>query len=195
MPRDLVNAEIENIRRAGVEIRTSSPVGVKGVPLESLMQQGFKAIFLAVGTKRKRELRLPGGEPVGFAIGEIPDLSFLEDSPLKQSCKNVIETDPQTLKTNVEGVFAGGDMVHGPTSVIQAVASGRRAAFSIHKYLSGETHETGDAEPLTIGIDAVNVDRFKKRRRQESPKTGAYDENTAMREADRCFQCGMFPKK
>jgi dimethylglycine catabolism A len=195
LPRDLVNAEIENIRRAGVEIRTSSPVGVKGVPLESLMQQGFKAIFLAVGTKRKRELKLPGGGPVGFAVGEIPDLSFLEDSPLKRSSKNVIETDPQTLKTNVEGVFAGGDMVHGPTSVIQAVASGRRAAFSIHKYLSGETHETGEAEPLTIGIDAVHVDRFKKRRRQESPKTGAYDENTAMREADRCFQCGMFPKK
>ncbi|MCJ7596685.1 MAG: FAD-dependent oxidoreductase, partial [Desulfobacterales bacterium] len=195
LPRDLVNVEIENIRKAGVEIKTNNPVGGKGISLEELRRQGFKAIFLAVGTRRKRELKLPGGEKVGSAFGEIPDFSFLEGSPLKTSSKKMIETDPHSLMTNIKGVFAGGDMIHGPTSVIQAVGSGRRAAFSIHQYLSGESLETSKTEPSTLGIDAMNVGMFKKRGRQKTPRAGAYDEDAALSEADRCFQCGMFPKK
>jgi 2,4-dienoyl-CoA reductase-like NADH-dependent reductase (Old Yellow Enzyme family) len=194
LPRDLVNAEIENIRKAGVEIKTNSPLGEKGLTLEAI-RKGFKAVFLAVGTKRKGELKLPGGETVGSTFGEIPDLSFLERNPLKTSFKNRIEADPHSLKTSINGVFAGGDMINGPTSVIQAVASGRRAAFSINKYLSGEGLDTGGAEPSTIDIDTINVGMFKKRSRQIAPKTGSYDENAALSEADRCFQCGMFHKK
>jgi len=195
LPRDVVNSEIDNIRKAGVEIKTNSPVGRKGIPLEALMRQGFKAVFLAVGTKRKREMKLPGEETVGSAFGEIPDLSFLEGSPLKTSSNNVLETDPHSLTTNINGFFAGGDMINGPTSVIQAIGSGRRAAFSIHKYLSGESLETSETEPSTIGIDAINIGMFRKRGRQKAPRAGAYGEDAALSEADRCFQCGMFPKK
>ncbi len=162
--------------------------------MKTLMQNGFRAVFLAVGTKRKRELRLPGGKTVGSVFGELPDLSFLPSRPPKTSSRNVIETDPHSLKTNISGVFAGGDMIHGPTSVIQAVGSGRRAAFSIHHYLSGERFEMGKAEPATIHIDAVNVEMFKKRGRQKVA-AGTYEENVALIEADRCLQCGMFPKK
>ncbi|MFH1488857.1 MAG: FAD-dependent oxidoreductase, partial [Pseudomonadota bacterium] len=195
LPRDLVNAEIENIRKAGVEIRTNCPVGAKGLSLEDLARQRFKALFLAVGTKRKRELKLPGGGKVASAYGDIPDLSFLEGGPIKRISKTGIETDPHSLATNVEGVFAGGDMINGPTSVIQAVASGRKAAVSIDQYLRGETLDIQKDAPAIIGIEAVNIEMFKKRGRKKIPQTGAYDEESALSEADRCLQCGMFPKK
>lgn len=190
LPRDLVNAEIENIRRAGVEIRTSSPVGEKGLSLEDLRRLGYKVLFLAVGTKRKRELKLPGGGEVSTVYGDIPDLSFL-----KGDWGAVIETDPDTLMTNLDGVFAGGDLVNGPTSVIQAVASGWKGARAIDQYLRGGTLNIQKEESSIIGIDAVDTGMFKKRGRKEIPERGVYEVNAALSEADRCLQCGMFPKK
>jgi len=190
LPRDLVNAEIENIRRAGVEIRTNSPVGEKGLSLKELRGMGFKAIFLAVGTKRKRELKLPGGEKVSATYGEIPDLSFL-----KGDLGTAVQTDPETMMTNVDGVFAGGDLVNGPTSVIQAVASGWKGARAIDMYLGGEKSEIPKDVPSVIGIETVDVGMFKKRGRTEIPQGGLYSLDSALREADRCLQCGTFPKK
>jgi NADPH-dependent glutamate synthase beta subunit-like oxidoreductase len=178
-----------------VEIKTSSPVGKKGIALEDLQQQGYKALFLAVGTKRKRDLALPGGEKVVAAFGEIPDLSFMEGASLERSLKNKVKTDPDTLMTTVKGVFAGGDMINGPTSVIQAIASGRKAAISIDRYLKGEGPGYDEAEPATIGFGAIDRGMFKRRDRQAVREDGSYDEGAAVSEADRCFQCGMFPKK
>ena len=195
LPRDLVEREIENIKREGVEIKTSSPVGKRGIALEDLQQQGYKAVFLAAGTKRKRELALPEGEKVAVAFGEIPDLSFMEGASLERSSKNKVNTDPDTLMTTVKGVFAGGDMINGPTSVIQAIASGRKAALAIDQYLSVKGLEYCRAEPATIGIEDIDTGMFKKRPQQEVPKEGGYSEDAALSEADRCFQCGMFPNK
>ena len=46
--------------------------------------------------------------------------------------------DENTLSTNIPGVFAGGDFTTGPTFVIRAIASGRRAALAINGYLQGD---------------------------------------------------------
>jgi hypothetical protein len=105
------------------------------------------------------------------------------------------DVGPHTLATNLKGVFAGGDMINGPTSVIQAVASGRKAALSIDKHLRGENIEIQHDEPSIIGIEAIDVEMLKKRGRKRIPERGVYDEDAALAEADRCFQCGMFPKK
>ncbi|MBN2126261.1 MAG: FAD-dependent oxidoreductase, partial [Deltaproteobacteria bacterium] len=190
LPRDLVHTEIENIRRAGVEIRTNSPVGEKGLSLEALRGKGFKAVFLAVGTKRKRELRLPGGEKVSSVYGDIPDLSFLKDDG-----GAALRTDPDTLMTTLDGVFAGGDMVNGPTSVIQAVASGWKGAHAIDRYLSGAKPGFRKDAPSVIGIESIDMGMFKKRGRSAVPEGGVYGSEAALSEADRCLQCGMFPKR
>ena len=50
--------------------------------------------------------------------------------------RGCVKADPVTLETSVKGVFAGGDAVSGPASVIQAVAAGKRAAESIARYLN-----------------------------------------------------------
>ncbi|MCU0581659.1 MAG: hypothetical protein MUF26_04285, partial [Syntrophales bacterium] len=113
----------------------------------------------------------------------------------------------QTLATEMDGVFAGGDLVRGPASVIEALADGRRAASAIHSYLTGEPlPEEGEA--LTIGGESIDLNHYKKRPRVSSPTLPVPDrlagfpevetglgKQEALMEADRCLQCGMFPKK
>jgi len=195
LPRALVRKEIDNIIKTGVEIKLNSAIGKNGLTLDGLRQQGYQAIFMAVGTHRKRKLKIPGDEAATAAIGEVPDLSFLDENSFEMTPKNTIKVKTHTLETGVIGVFAGGDMVNGPTSVIQAIASGRKAALSIAKYLRGESLDEEAPVLNTIGIEDVDTAMFKKRDRQTMPKKEGYTEGAALIEADRCFQCGMFPKK
>ncbi len=78
-------------------------------------------------------------ENIIVSIGQAPDMSFLpEDSQLERALWGSLVVDENTLSTNVPGVFAGGDFTTGPTFVIRAIASGRRAALAIDKFLSGD---------------------------------------------------------
>jgi NADPH-dependent glutamate synthase beta subunit-like oxidoreductase len=74
-----------------------------------------------------------------LAIGQRADLSFLKDSDqIAVTPGGTIRVDPATLATSSAGVFAGGDAAFGPRNLIEAVANGKRAARSIHEYLSVE---------------------------------------------------------
>jgi len=79
------------------------------------------------------------------AIGESPDLSFLPEE-IEVSEQNTILVDPVTMTTNLPGVFAGGDVVSGPATVIEAIAAGKRAALSIRRYLKGQDTKGGEIE-------------------------------------------------
>ena len=72
------------------------------------------------------------------AIGQRPDTPFVKDGEVKLNNSGTIVADPRTLATGRPGVFAGGDAVTGPKTVIWAVAAGQRAATSIKRYLQGE---------------------------------------------------------
>ncbi|UCF65874.1 MAG: FAD-dependent oxidoreductase [bacterium] len=76
------------------------------------------------------------------AIGQKPDLEFAtRDSKLvniKQTRWGTLEVRPEIMETNIAGVFAGGDVVLGAATAIEAIADGRKAAEAIHKYLTGE---------------------------------------------------------
>jgi formate dehydrogenase (NADP+) beta subunit len=72
-----------------------------------------------------------------LAIGQRADLTFLEESDgIALTPGGTIKTDPATLATSAPGIFAGGDVAFGPRNLIEAVANGKRAARSIHEYLS-----------------------------------------------------------
>jgi len=74
-----------------------------------------------------------------LAIGQRADLSFLSaDDDVALTPGGTIKVDPQTLATTAPGVFAGGDVAFGPRNLIEAVANGKRAARSIHEYISGQ---------------------------------------------------------
>jgi len=94
-------------------------------------------------TGRRRPLPVDGSEftieldAVITAIGEIPDLSLLPKEVDTTEAKT-IAVDLITMETTLSSVFAGGDAVLGPATVIEAVVTGKKAAASIDRYLRGE---------------------------------------------------------
>ena len=76
------------------------------------------------------------GETVIVAIGQAPDEEFVNGLRVQLTADGWVKADPETLETSIAGVFAGGDIVHGPRMAIDAVADGKKAALSIDRYLS-----------------------------------------------------------
>jgi NADH-quinone oxidoreductase subunit F len=150
-----------------------------------------------------------GEEEIAFttvlvAVGEEPDPSILpEGAGIQLSAFAGISADRRTLSTGRAGVFAGGDVVSGPKTIIDAVAAGRRAAGSIHEYLSGA--KNGERKILaavryaTARERELNLDlEVRERARAPLPvyEAGSFTANqrgfdaaTARSEAARCFRC------
>ena len=138
------------------------------------------------------------------AIGEEPDPSILpEGAGIEVTATAAIATDPGTLATGRPGVFAGGDVVSGPKTIIDAVAAGRRAAGSIHGYLAGvpdgEAAVMAAVRYRTATADALPLDlAVRPRARAPLPlfEPGSFaatqqgfDPDVARAEAARCFRC------
>jgi NADPH-dependent glutamate synthase beta subunit-like oxidoreductase/Pyruvate/2-oxoacid:ferredoxin oxidoreductase delta subunit len=138
------------------------------------------------------------------AIGEEPDPSILPPGTgIEVSAWAGIVADPRTAATGRAGVFAGGDVVSGPKTIIDAVASGRRAAAAIHEFISGATD--GEAEIFRIvryrtrpeaglSLDLGERPRARTALPMLDPATlrtrhPGFDEATARAEAARCFRC------
>jgi hypothetical protein len=127
---------------------------------------------------------------------------------LKVGKGNTIEIDQNTLMTSKPGVFAGGDAVLGPASVIQAIQAGRCAASSIDKYLGGRgdiSEKLAKKHIFNSKVHACTVDPAFQDRSQATmrclevaERCGSfkevelgYDENGAVSEAQRCLQCAF----
>jgi len=102
---------------------------------------------------RRRPVPIEGSEFVTefdtiiLAIGEVPDLSLLPKE-IETTGGETIAADPFTLQTSLPGVFAGGDVVLGPATVIEAIAAGKRAAASMDRYL-----RTGEKSEFMAGVN------------------------------------------
>jgi NADPH-dependent glutamate synthase beta subunit-like oxidoreductase len=95
-------------------------------------ETGRKKAFPVEGSEFRRE-----ADMVILAIGEAPDLTFLpKDVELNED--GTVWVNPITMETTLKGVFAGGDAVSGPASVIEAIRDGKRAATSIEDFLKTE---------------------------------------------------------
>lgn len=90
---------------------------------------------------RRRPVPIEGSEftievgTVIIAIGQRPHIKFISDGKIDITGRDTIAADAKTTKTNKKGIFAGGDCVTGPASVVEAIAAGKRAAHSIDEYL------------------------------------------------------------
>jgi len=81
---------------------------------------------------------LVGADHIIPAIGQAPDFDLLgDDHGLEVSRWNLLTVNPETLQTNRPGIFAGGDVITGPATVVEAVAAGKKAAKYIAEYLQG----------------------------------------------------------
>ncbi|MHB0968919.1 MAG: FAD-dependent oxidoreductase [Thermoanaerobaculia bacterium] len=94
-----------------------------------------------------------------LAIGQRADLSFLKDEDgIALTPGGTIKIDPETLATSAPGIFAGGDVAFGPRNLIEAIANGKRAARSMHRFLSSESAAT----TANIDIEKIPTRRFAR---------------------------------
>jgi heterodisulfide reductase subunit A-like polyferredoxin/glycine cleavage system H lipoate-binding protein len=139
------------------------------------------------------------------AVGQEPDLQWLgKDHGLEVSKWNLMVVNPETLQTNRPGIFAGGDVISGPATVIEAVDAGKRAAKYMAMYMRGETLPTEWQEEAPIGTHWSDIaeDVTPEKRLQiptlpvEKRLSGfqevnlVVDESAARQEAERCLNCG-----
>ena len=142
------------------------------------------------------------------AVGETPDIASLGNTAFVTSEKGALISHAFSKATNVPGIFACGDVATGPATVIEAIAAGTRAAVGVDLFLKGEDLDYEEPGTTAIPIEDVEMSWFKKREREAMPslalekRAGTFDEVelgytelAVMAEADRCFQCGLFPNK
>ncbi|MBP1707711.1 MAG: hydrogenase, partial [Chloroflexi bacterium] len=134
------------------------------------------------------------------AIGQRPDIP--PEFGLSTGPGNTLKIDPETLATNRAGVFAGGDVVSGPASIIEAIATGRQAAISIDKFLGGKGIIEEKLAPPEGAIAPLEETGEKPRpvmpelspkRRKTSFKQVelGYSTEKAVEEAKRCLRCDL----
>ncbi|MBN1104054.1 MAG: FAD-dependent oxidoreductase [Deltaproteobacteria bacterium] len=136
------------------------------------------------------------------AIGQMGDLSFAKKEAIPLTGRGGLEADPLTLQTSLEWVFVGGDAFYGPKSVVEAVACGKEAAESIHRYLNGmdlkegrvqdwgyeKPDITGETRSPRTAMSKISLD-MRKGNFQEIAL--GFSEEEARTEAGRCLKCGI----
>ena len=202
---EVEGAEQEGVRleclAAPVEI-ASEDGHVVGVKCRSMTLGAFDRSGRRSPTARGDGTYIVKADQVIAAIGQSLDPGEIVDGiPLKLNDLGFIEANAVTGRTSVEWIFAGGDAVTGPSSVVTAIAAGEKAAVGMDAFVSGEAHPfwrkdktvdtffDPDAEPvdyLRARIRRVPVDKRRNNFREvERP----WPENIAIREARRCLRC------
>jgi len=142
------------------------------------------------------------------AIGEKPDLSLIKGVSIDTTESGTVVVDPASNQTSRPGVFAGGDCVTGPATLIEAIAAGNRAAKNINQYL--RSGAVAPSEDYVIESWFHDVARSRERvggivapsGRQSPEELATLDRKqnfneveqclspeAAAREAERCLRC------
>ncbi|MBE3571733.1 MAG: FAD-dependent oxidoreductase [Moorella humiferrea] len=143
-------------------------------------------------------------DTVILAIGQAADLSFLKEDGSITTSRGLIAADPVTLATAIPGIFACGDVVSGPASVVEAVAGGHEAAESVKRYLEGKDLAAGRRKEKQPRLDPPpNVVPFPGKRQKQAMATASerirdfrevyqgFTPEEAIQEAKRCLNCGI----
>ena len=149
-------------------------------------------------------------DTVIMAIGQTSDLSWIRpEDGIAVTPRNTISVDPATLATSAPGVYSGGDVSFGPRNAIDAIANGKKAAQSIHAYLTGQrgTQVEVAFHGRDVEIIVADTSRYKRdwgyerigrepipslpidRRIGVAQVELGYTEEQARREATRCLHC------
>ena len=144
-------------------------------------------------------LRIPA-DTIIVAIGQGIETHGFEQTGIKIQRGGTLLADSSTQLPDMEGVFAGGDCVTGPATVIRAIAAGKAAAANIDEYL-GFHHEIksevtvptprcADLRPRGR-VDATERDACERKGDFQCIECGMTDEESAQ-ESSRCLRCDRF---
>jgi NADPH-dependent glutamate synthase beta subunit-like oxidoreductase len=146
------------------------------------------------------------GDELVICIGQEADVGSLDDEIIKSVFSNgLVKVNPETLGTNIGGIFAGGDIVSGPSSVIEAVGHGRKAAKSIDKFLGGDgkidlADELLSNNEMFIGREVgfsflerekVTYIEAESRKLNFDSFELTYEQDRAIKEGSRCLKCDL----
>ena len=205
------------------EVREAMEEGVKfrflSAPVEIIGTDGrvsaIKIEKMALGEPDERGRRKPVGtgefeiveiDSVIGAVGQTVDWGTLDVGALKTTKKNTAEADSLTYQTAQPDIFAGGDCYTGPKFAIDAIAAGKEAAISLHRYVHpGQTLTAGRDRREYRALDKehamIGVGGFDREHRQTpgynaaKAKTFAdarvtFTEEQVRKECARCLGCG-----
>ncbi len=210
--------EIEEAEEEGIEIMfLLAPTRIITV---NGKVKGVECLRMELGeydeSGRAKPVPVPGSElvieadTVLSAIGYAPDLSCLPGDGLFERNRNgTLRADPVTMATAAQGIFAGGDMVIGASTVVEAMAGGYRAAISIDRYLKGQDPYKDRVYKAERRADVARIEddgekAGAEKRRSEMARLPAgqrvtsfaevntgFDEEEALCEAKRCLRCDL----
>jgi tRNA uridine 5-carboxymethylaminomethyl modification enzyme gidA len=191
--------ERESAEQEGVTmnwLRTITEMGEEDLTVEimELDEEGR-----AHGTGRFEKL---AADTVILAVGQEADTGFLHAIPGMIFDRDVVRVDPETLMTDVPGIFAGGDMVPSERTVTVGVGHGKKAARCIDKWLNLDVTPRDPKHPL-VHLDQMNLWYFgghtRRVQAEQAPETRVSDfgeivaglsPKEAEFEARRCLSCG-----
>ena len=202
--------EIEKAKEDGIEFRFLV------LPIKA-RKENDKIILTNIKMKlgepdksgRRRPIPIEGSEEdeifdaVITAIGEESDRSCVPPEILGED--GWIYADKRTGATKIEGVFAGGDFVEGPSTVVQAFGWGRKSAEAIDRYLKGEDILKLEVPEKTVSFMQIQMEYFEKKnaltpkelspfervRSLEIEENPGFTKEEALEEVLRCFSCGV----
>ena len=208
--------EVAEAEAEGVKFRfLSAPVEILG---EKDKVTAIKVETMALGEPDEKGRRKPVGtgefetlavSAVISAIGQQIDLCGIDaGSKLQLGKRGTVLVDPATYQTAEPDVFAGGDLVTGPKFAIDAIAAGKEAAVSIHRFvhpgqsqLIGRDHrDYKSLDPATVAVPIESFDNTPRQHAhdgsaEEAKKTfhdlrGVFTEEQMKKETERCLGCG-----
>jgi NADPH-dependent glutamate synthase beta subunit-like oxidoreductase/coenzyme F420-reducing hydrogenase delta subunit len=197
------------------EIKINHRWGPKAVKRENGKVLGLEVVkVLSVFDANKRfnptfdnnQTTLLEADTIIITIGQMSNLAFLKDSPVKVDERGRVEWNPATQMSSARNVFVAGEVVTGPGSAIAAVANGHRSALAMHLYLQGESIEgklpVQEKEkiaqmPAEVAEKVAKVPRMKIKHLAPEVRVKTmdhfeigYSEQEALEEAGRCRGCG-----
>ena len=211
MPAD--KDEVAEAKREGVTFKfLAAPVEIIG---EAGKVTGIKVELMELGEADEKGRRKPVGtgkfetievDSVIGAIGQTVDWSALDIGDMKLTARGTAEADALTYQTAQSDIFVGGDCYTGPKFAIDAIAAGKEAAISLHRYVHpGQTLTAGRDRRVYHALDKdqvlVDVAGFDTERRQLAGYNEAkaktfsdarvtFTEEQVRRECARCLGCG-----
>lgn len=144
-------------------------------------------------------------ENILMAVGQKVDLGFLDEKyQLQLTNRGLIDVEEESMMTSRKGIFAGGDVTTGPSTAIQCIANGHKAANGINDYLGVKIpHDcvgqqihlpflTYDEEGIknTTGFKCTEIPVSERNLTKEDEI--APTEEEAVTEAKRCMNCGCY---
>ncbi len=174
LPRAVVERDLTVIDALAIEVRTRTGLGTE-IELVDLTD-AFDAVILALGFAGAIELGAGRTVP-------------------KSTRRGTLWVDPSCWQTSEPKVYAVGDAVTGPSTVVEALAVGRQLAAALHRGFAGQTAVDGGPSPVPRPLMwALEVDETERASRVRTPLAlgpvpDALSEDEVREEADRCLDC------